>query len=349
MKEVIGVQYLRGLAALFVVFYHVLTDLSPIPGDEPIRRMMFAGGVDIFFVISGFIIWMSVSRPDVRPGPWWLSRAIRIAPLYWLTLLVVLAQLAVSGRMAPGTFPRPDEILYAFLFVFCPNSVTGQFTPYFTPGWSLNYEFFFYLLMGLSLFLRRPWMRVAMIVGIFAVLIALRPFSDPASAAQFRYTSPLQMEFVAGIGISILYPWIRKLRGAWLLGLLSLALAVGVMVYVSPRLYPNGPRAVYFGLPAALLVFGVVCLEDLLARRPVALFNALGDSSYSLFLSHTLAFAIPAALFHAVGPLPLPVSFVIAVVFAAAVGWLVFRYVEKPMLAWMRARAPRPHGAPVTS
>jgi exopolysaccharide production protein ExoZ len=334
VTEFIGVQYLRGVAALMVVMYHLAPPLAQAWGIGAFPVAALAGGVDVFFVISGFIIWLSTIKPGLRPWPWWRARLIRIVPLYWVALAATLLTIVANGWPVPG----PAELVRAFLFVPALNSQTGEFTPFFVPGWTLNYEFFFYAVLGALLFVPTPGLRLVLIVLLFGLLVVLRGFADPTSPIQFRMTSPLMFEFVAGIGIATL--WSRFDPGRWkpLVGAACVVLALLFVIGVSPRLHPSGPRVVYFGVPAALLVAAAVCFEEALRRRVIGPLKALGDSSYSLYLSHTLVLFMPAWLLDRAGVESLIVRLLLSLVFCVGIGWLVYRFVERPLLHRMRAR-----------
>lgn len=330
--EVIGLQYLRGIAALSVVIYHFVEYVDPTPADQLYWKALLAAGVDVFFVISGYIIWLTTLKPDLQPVDWLKSRAIRIVPLYWLALIVTLLVGAVTAESY-----TLDETIRSFLFIPV-NSTHGHFEPILKPGWTLNYEFEFYLLTAALLFLPRAGWRLAILVAIFGALSALRRHANVDDAIQFRLTSPMPFEFVAGIVISIVTRHIRTWRTKPLLGAASLLGAALFVVVISPRLHPNGPRVVYFGIPAALLVFGLVCLEDLIRRHVVRPLKFLGDSSYSLYLSHMLTVKPLLVALGIIGIAAPGFVFVAAVLFTTVAGGLIYVTVERPLLLGLRGR-----------
>ena len=135
-KQIVSIQYLRSFGALAVVASHV--DHSAVVGQS---------GVDLFFVISGFIMWTMSARP-IAPLAFLWNRMLRVVPLYWVaTLLMALHQRA----------PLHDVVRSMF---FVPYFGAGdQIWPVLVQGWTLNYEMFFYILIGLVLPLRaaRRW------------------------------------------------------------------------------------------------------------------------------------------------------------------------------------------------
>src|SRR5580658_5421280 len=139
----LSIQALRALAATAVVAYHALQWGS---GGFDVGR----AGVDVFFVISGFIMWRVTSGRDVTPGAFLWRRVTRVAPLYWLTTLAVLA----AALVWPGFLPevRPGWRHLALSLAFIPHlDPRGLPFPTLPPGWTLDYEALFYLTFAAAL------------------------------------------------------------------------------------------------------------------------------------------------------------------------------------------------------
>lgn len=341
MSEFIGVQYLRGLAALAVVYFHLLPRVLGKASEDTFAVGILSAGVDVFFVISGFIIWLTIQRPGVSPWPWWRTRLIRVVPLYWFALLATLAFRFSTGT---GHIPGFVEGLKAFLFIPVANSKNGQFYPFLVPGWTLNYEFFFYLVVACTLFLRTTAKRLTALVLVFGSLIALRRFVDTTSAIQVRLTSPLFLEFLAGIAVAIVHKrFLNNARVRFMIGIVSLGGAVTVATTISSKLFDAGPRTLYFGLPAALLVLSFICLEEQIRRIRIQPLKLLGDASYSLYLMHPLAiWTAEAVLKRTIGQSAFA-ELVLVPAACITLAVLTFRYLEQPMLSAMRSRvAERP-------
>lgn len=332
-KEYIGLQYLRGIAAMMVVAYHLLPRLARKYAWPEFPVEFLASGVDIFFVISGFIIWLTTEKAGIDRRQWLLSRLIRIFPLYWIASCGMLLQLWLMARPLPGG----REILDSFLLIPHLSSRTGDFAPILQQGWSLYYEFFFYVLLALLLFIQGPLRRLAILVGLFTVLVCLRFVIDKGDPIQFRMTSPLLFEFVAGILVALVVRTRFIQAHRFVLGTASLLAAAAFLLLVSHQVYP-GPRIIYFGIPAALTVFGVVCLEDAWRRRVVHWLKKVGDSSYSLYLSHTLVYALAGFLFESAGVSRPETMFVLRFLVCVAMGWCIYRIIERPLLEWTRSR-----------
>ncbi len=162
-----SIQYLRAVAAYLVVLFHISATLNGKGSDIAVFETG-AIGVDIFFVLSGFLMAMIVGQRREIDGQFLLRRIIRIAPLYYLltSVLFVIAALApdflVSDRL------NFAQLFASFLFIPFP-SADGSLAPILSLGWTLNYEMFFYCLIALTTRLfgdRKLQFTVMLIIGL---------------------------------------------------------------------------------------------------------------------------------------------------------------------------------------
>lgn len=110
----VGVHYLRGLAALMVVYFHLFGYQISTP------LSMFAGGefgVDMFFVISGFVMWITTERGNVTPQEFVTRRIVRVVPLYWLFTLLLVAITVLFPGLAPRTAVSFELVAKSLAFV----------------------------------------------------------------------------------------------------------------------------------------------------------------------------------------------------------------------------------------
>jgi exopolysaccharide production protein ExoZ len=342
MRTLVSVQYLRALAALSVLVYHTRLEMAPPGPSEPFHLYGFAFGVDIFFVVSGFIMWSMTQGMKQGPLGFLRARIVRIVPLYWLALALYLGVLWVVPGDGSRQLPQPGEIAKAYLFIPYIDSLTGLNAPYYTLGWTLNYEMFFYLVFAGALVCCSTMIRFLVVAATLAALVLLRPVVDADNPILFRITSPLLLEFLAGVVIAA--AWRRDLVLPAPAALTALLLAAAFMVLLSSGHVDSWPRAVYFGAPATLIVLGAVSLEERLARRPVRPLLLMGDASYSLYLSHGIvlklifAYLASSALLHPV------VTFFGALTIELMLGITCHRRIEQPVLRQLRGRlAARPH------
>src|SRR5438045_2337056 len=150
-RDIVPIQMLRGIAASMVVFVHLDVQLARL-GYRTLGSGWLATGVDIFFVISGFIMWVSVERrPDMTAGTFLRNRLIRIVPLYWLVSAGVLTMTFAAPQLLHTTVFSAPHAIASFLFLPARHPVVGNFWPLLIPGWTLDYEMLFYVLFAAAI------------------------------------------------------------------------------------------------------------------------------------------------------------------------------------------------------
>ncbi|MEO8299102.1 MAG: acyltransferase, partial [Burkholderiales bacterium] len=285
-------------------------------------------GVDVFFVISGFIMAHTTCRfdeADDRAGQaitFMRRRLLRIVPLYWIALLWT-----IKVPLARGQFGAD----YFFDFLFLPRMhPSGNIWPELVAGWTINYEMFFYAMFALAMAFGRH--RYKVVLSVLIALAALGALARPASVPLVFYTSPLVLEFAMGIGV-----FFAVSRTAASPHLLLLIFLGGFAVLI----LDNGavPRAMADGVPAALMVYAAAKARPV-RQRPVL--ERIGDASYSIYLFHL---AVLSLLNHAIkawpfaqGPVWDVVGFTVAVAFATSAGLLVHALLERPLTRRLQSR-----------
>ena len=188
---------MRALAALSVVWVHAR---YAVPGiAERLGAPFFgASGVDVFFVISGFIMVAATSAKELTPASFLSLRIIRIAPLYWLATLALAASAAAAGRAHSA-----EEMVKSVFFIpYRSGGSPSGVWPILENGWTLNFEMFFYALFSLALAApgRVGLPGLVLSLGSLAALGRLfGPFESPCASV---YTSPRLLEFAAGMTLA---------------------------------------------------------------------------------------------------------------------------------------------------
>ncbi len=269
-----ALQYLRAIAAIAVVWSHAV-----IQRDEYLQFLADTGawGVDIFFVISGFIM-VFIAKPTDTPKKFISNRISRVVPLYWFfTLLTALILL-----LMPNLFNNSEFSWVATIksFLFIPEvSITqsNDLWPILAPGWSLNYEMFFYVMFALSLFAPFKYRIWTCCTAIVAILLLAGIFDDGGPVTQF-YSQPIVLEFILGMLLAIVFK--RNLLKVSQTVAWFLIIAGFVLIITLPS--PPGLRIFAIGIPALMIVTGTLYCKMGESR----FFVMLGDSSYSLYLCH---------------------------------------------------------------
>lgn len=328
-----SIQLLRALAALAVVVHHAKDFLAePLPRFDALQA-----GVDVFFVISGFVMYAS-SR-DEAPGAFLIKRLIRIAPLY---ILASLVQMLILKNHFSAELMRNFALSIAFVPHFSSEN-SGQILPVLVQGWTLNYEMFFYLVFAAALAWGRP---LALSLVALGVLICLGFLTDFKAAPLVTYTSPLLLEFAFGLLLARLVGKLRWPAGFWLVPLAALLFWAGHDAFApATDDFVGLKRVVFWGVPALLLVAGVLVLEQHVPWRGWAYFDGLGNASYAIYLFQTVAIIAAREILKrwpigadAQGCGLIGLSLVIVVV----LGMTIHALIERPLLGFLR-QATRTH------
>jgi exopolysaccharide production protein ExoZ len=307
-----GIQYLRGFAALYVVIYHVNGDF-----DLPFFAYGYLG-VQLFFVISGFIITYmhGHDRGLDNLAHFFRRRFTRIYPVYWVALLPVILIFLLLPEKGLAWHREPLNIMRNFLLIQDPNqSILGV-------AWSLVYEIMFYTLFGLWVIgLGRS---VGWLVSGWAALLLILPRLAPPGIAALIFVNSYNFYFLAGCALALLYPFVQVRVG------LGYLLAALLLFLLTPFVY-NGFWAI-FG--ASLLLCSVAVLYQ--PTRPQRLWLLLGDASYSIYLTHLTIVALVTTVFKQ--------PWIMAPLFLfCVVGGLGFYYgVENTLRHWLKLRWRQP-------
>ena len=337
------IQSLRAVAALMVVLLHCteMWALRVQTGSSDAIWQHGAAGVDIFFVISGFIMTVS-SRHLVGEPLGWLqfikNRIVRIVPLYWLLTTLKLVAVVAAGGLVLRSELSPGFVAASYAFLPLVDSA-GHFRPLLPVGWTLTFEFMFYLVFSFTLARKADALRVALpVLGAVAIVGLYRTDSWPVWTVLF---DPIVLEFIFGIAIARLMLAGFRLPPA--LALFALFAGFAVIVSVAPAV--ENLRVVVWGLPAALIVAGAVSLERDLGHVVPKWLLAMGDASYSLYLSHGFFLAALGATIRLLGwtsPVAEGVTMIAGLAGSALVALAVYAAVEKPMLRMLRTGRLRP-------
>jgi len=337
-----NVQALRGVAALMVVIGHASTFHLIVTGPLTIEAVTYSG-VDIFFVISGFIICTVATKPDANAWQFLVKRAGRIFPVYWFVLAVSAIASSWFAVGSPWIWPMPARPATDYIFLL---TLTNRFIP---QAWSMAYEIYFYAWISAILLSPARWFwRVLgvlmMCQGGIVAAVALRGGDTDLTVV----TSGMVLQF--GFGCAVAWAC-----GRGYLRFSTLAVAIGFVGFACGAAWTlhNGstlsglPRTATFGTGGAALLYALVSLE--LRGRFVLprMMQRLGDASYSIYLWHLLILTVFVRL--------LPVETfmtltsrntygMVCVLTVIGVSFASWRFLEAPMIRRVNRllRGPRP-------
>jgi exopolysaccharide production protein ExoZ len=335
-----AVQALRAMAALSIAVLHVLNDAISLDPSGQVARwhaaLPWAAGVDLFFVISGFVmVYASTKLFGHRgsPGQFMARRLIRIVPLYWAaTTLFLLIAMAAPSTVSEGAGSMTDIAMsYAFLPARRPG---GSIQPIYSLGWTLNYEMFFYAVFAACIW--QPRRRaIALVSLLLGAAIALHRLVPEHAAALVFWTDPIVAEFLFGMAIAVIASANVTLSTPVRVGLVTGALALLTAGDLSDI---RNSEPITTGIPMAMLLAGTALGRQV--RMPRAL-TLLGDASYALYLVHPFAMRPVGLLWHHLylsGPIAATAYAGVALLLSIAGSICVYLWFERPVGAWLRAR-----------
>lgn len=335
------IQILRFFAAFAVVAFHAL-GLAPkgfeVPDSAVSLALSYGGrGVDLFFVISGFIIFYTTRSAALTPATFLRRRFERIVPLYFFVIfaftLLAITLPAVFGT--PGWY-TPRHILKSLAFI----SFTDGEPPVIAVGWSLEYEMYFYLAVALLMALTREvWRNIVMMFCALAIVGQLPGLSAALGNYAF-FTDPMILEFVLGVIAGHLFVHRRIGRPM----LIATGCAFAAVLAGDPF-----NRAIVAGIPAACLVTAAAFISRKRAHPswPERALARLGDASYSIYLAQVETVALAGmAVARFLPAIPPLVLLAVTSCIVVALGLLLNILVERPLLefcrGFRRSRVPRP-------
>jgi exopolysaccharide production protein ExoZ len=338
------IQYMRAVAALLVVFSHLAKELknnTQLFIDSINMTLLGQFGVDIFFVISGFIMFYVTrnSTGDWRESVSFLKkRFVRIVPLYWFFTIVTIILTVFFAEFKNNNDASLYYVIKSFLFIPAERLSDGNVTPVFGLGWTLNYEMFFYVLFAFILTLKRND-RILSTSLVFIGLVVLGYFMPKDPVYIWYWTRPIIAEFLLGAIICNIY--LSGFRFSVYTSWAITSFGVILWVVLSYNFVPSVPhlRLYMWGIPAALIMTGIILSEKSLfsfvPRRVNLLLSLMGDSSFSLYLGHMF---IIRAMTLFLGDYLVDIYTMVFYVIVTLTGCIVFSYfsylyIEKTSLA----------------
>lgn len=321
-----NVQYLRAFAAINVVLFHIIGHTHIDQKYTTVFLKLLTGwgqnGVDLFFVISGFIMIYIQNLKARTPVSFILERIRRIVPIYWLFNFVMVALVLISPSSFNTTKFNISWILTSLFFV---SGYAGFANPFLLPGWTLEVEMLFYLLFFVSLFLRKPRFQVTvMLILIVVVSVILQSY--------------IMLEFALGIVVGIFYNY-KKLN--YRIG--TSCLIVGTLALFATINHSElavNYRFIFWGIPSSLILIGLLYIKQFKNQ----FLGLLGDASYSIYLiqvfSIPIFFKIMNKFYNGQQGESLVNDMIVLLCLMLTVvpGIIFYKLIEKPVFMWLKKK-----------
>jgi exopolysaccharide production protein ExoZ len=353
LRQIDGLQLLRAVAVILIAWLHADEKLRRFSGFHAPELGVF--GVDIFFVISGFILSSVVMRERKSPGlpttgSFLQRRFVRIYPVYWIFAAFTVVKLALHHQLL--------EQNYTSALFLLPSLQYPRFPYLHEFAWTLIFEMFFYLTLSLLL-IKTVRFATQSLIAILVLLVTAGAFVDIRRPILIIICNPILLEFAFGAALALIYKRFGRRRplgmamtlagvllAVGLQALHSQTIATGVqMIQVDAGVFA---RVATFGIAAFLLVGGVILWSPTLTNRAGRLFVILGNASYSTYLLSSIGIDFGLRLLVKAGGAPLHpgkqlVFDLLSVILVLSAGWLFYNIVEWPLLRSIQSRlAPRP-------
>lgn len=350
--KVSSLQFLRGIASTAVLFIHCGNSVSGT--NLQLRKTVFeitllgSIGVDIFFVISGAIMTIVLSKNSIGPIIFLKKRCIRILPLYWILSFALYIHILIfkSGLV-------PYQVIFKTLTIFpiFDQPITGSsyhigigLFPLLQVGWTLQFEFLFYFIIAGCLFFSKKF---ASIIASFILLIAvlLGMAFNKCSNLQFLFiTNPLMIEFVLGAICGWLYlnKKINISNGiCYLLLMIALSIiGIDIILTIWHGFHYLSQLPLYlkillgFQAPTFFLVLSLLLLEKNAKFRINTFFTWLGEISFSTYLVHVLVLGTLSKCCQKLNLLNHNLFILISIPLCIVAGYAVHFFLEKPIISF---------------
>lgn len=354
LGEVKSIHYLRGVAALMVVFYHLKATVNDVYAQKDLGDILFnsgAFGVDLFFIISGFIICYSAERKETSmPLKYTLRRFFRIYPLLFICLIFTYLFVTNQGGLAfllRSAIPLNTN--YELGSPFFGYNLLG-------PAWTLTYEIAFYALFLLSLIIshRFRWLICSALIMLFVVGVqffytggvTFHAYNNNNFAVGTIFhapltllSSPLFINFIYGLIAYKLLSYFQLLSiSDRIKSFISISCVfvflISCLSILSVQVYGHGP--LLWGAWCLALVLSALIFEVNNSIQEIKSLNFLGDVSYSLYLTHAIMIEIfrkNADIFTLFNNQKGISQVIYLVILSLFIAYLTHRFIEKPFIS----------------
>lgn len=333
-KRIDSLQFLRAFAAISVMIFHGTKMLEAQLKFKFLDKLFVSGysGVDVFFVISGFIILHTSNTQDFNVFRFFKKRFIRIFPVYWLVTIALLIAYCISPS-SDQSYKGNINVIIGSLTLFPQKQyVVGI-------AWTLTFEVMFYIVFAIAYSAGKKCLYITLITWSAIILLLYALGIKASNTFADMFLNPIILEFGFGCLLAYLYEHYKHVKAS------SLIAATGILLFITSWFvfynakYTNDDafgsnlsRVYLFGVPAAISIYGLLYY----ANKVSPIFIYLGNASYSLYLIHgTVISVILKVLYklridnyfsNTLGGLSI---FVLTIIISC----LFYSFVEKPILS----------------
>lgn len=281
-----SLQALRFIAAFAIVIYHATrqfglrSDSHHLNTIYSILQTKLEFGVDIFFVISGYVIYSSYQRRKKSSLEFIADRIIRIAPMYWITTMMFVIILSINFSLYPISDLSFFSIIKSLMFIPAYN-LEGIYLPVHSVGWSLNIEMMFYAVFAFAIAVNPNNVKVI----VFPAIILIYLTGNNLESLSF-YHNVMVFEFLTGCCIAMInVDTLRFISKRTFISAIILICCIVSLIYGNAQL-----RLLYWGIPSFFIVLLCVSFDHKIKVSDWLM--TLGAASYSLYLIHRIVITL---------------------------------------------------------
>jgi exopolysaccharide production protein ExoZ len=337
---VFNIQALRGIAALLVVYFHLQPVVHDAYGEREIWNFGVAG-VDIFFVISGFVMFYANRAQPTSIKMFLTARVLRIMPLYWFATLLIVGLFAI-GLRPNGVHYLDAEIVAKSLFLIKSTFPDGRYDLVLNLGWTLIFEMFFYVVFAGLLIIESDKAALGLMAGLFLLTSSLGLVFRGLPWFDSFVFSTLPIEFLYGAFLGFAYRTYGEKWPCTAIGLALALTAIAALIAIELGGVPGDVlysrwRFLLLGVPSLMIVASALIFETAGVACRWRLPLLIGAASYALYLFHPVFLQAAVKVASAVAPVLNSSGASFAAMWAAVVGAiLVYMAVDSPLLSLSR-------------
>ncbi len=337
MKKIQNIQALRGIAVFMVILYHFVTIEEKYGNDNIISPSFFSlgiYGVDLFFIISGFImVWVTqTSFQNINKIKRFLyHRATRIYPTYWFFTTIILIVFLIKPSMINNAHGNKADIIESFLLIPYKNALL------LNVAWTLVYEMFFYFIFTIILFFKKEFLLYiapSIVLGLVLLNIVVPNYTVDNIYISFVY-SPYFIEFFIGviIGLTFIYQDFKKYKYV-MFGFISLLFIISIFNGDMNGYRLDVWNILMISIPLALFFYLMVLAEIKYKIILPTIVQYIGNASYSIYLSHISVLSVLGLIWRKMylNDFSNILMFVIMIPLTIISGYIFYKIIEKPVL-----------------
>jgi exopolysaccharide production protein ExoZ len=270
-----SIQILRAIACISVVYFHTTAKFGSF-------------GLDIFFIISGFVITMIINK-GTKPKIFILTRISRIVPLYWILTTFLLFLTILTPELLNSTTFNLNYYFKSIFFIPYYNQ-NNILEPMLIQGWTLNYEIFFYLCAFISIIISRKKILITTLVFFVSFFLYFKYFFlESSSALKFFFSTTLIFEFLLGVIAFYIFKFYQNIKIIPIIPIVAAIVSYIIMIYyeAETKELDKDLRIYFYGFPSLVLVLSLCFLEKFFTNNNcIKILLNIGHASYSIYLSH---------------------------------------------------------------